>query len=268
MKVNLFLAGFAKSGSSYIYSLLSNQARVSGGLEKEPAFFCFANKKSIDWYHDFYGRNRYLIDGTVEYSMGTGVCDRVFNYNPEAKIIFVIREPLSRAWSHYCHRLKMGEELRTLKEIHHSDLEQDYLVDYSRFKHRIEAWSLIFGPDRVIVFTLDQIENDQKTLCKRLEKFLQIEVDYDVTGIDRNFSRVPRLIWFARFGAVVRRMRVIDWPMPSFLKILLRKMNRRLQSLNLMEADNPEPPFWWREKLTPYLESDISYYNEMVESGK
>ena len=45
MKVNLFLAGFAKSGSSYIYSLLSNQARVSGGLEKEPAFFCFANKK-------------------------------------------------------------------------------------------------------------------------------------------------------------------------------------------------------------------------------
>lgn len=268
MKINLFVAGFAKSGSSYIYSLLSSQEDISGGLEKEPAFFSFKEVNKSDLYHDFYEDRKYLLDGTVEYAMDDRSAERIFEYNQEARIIFVIRDPLSRAWSHYWHKVKMGEEKRTLDEVRKSDLAQDYLVSYGQYQEKINAWLKIFGEDKVIVFTLSQIKNDNVRVCQRLEDFLKIKINYDSDCINENSSKIPRLLWVAKFGAFVRKNRLIDYPIPRLLKKYIRRSNRWIQDVNLRRANNAMPPDWWGKKFRTYLQDEIIYYEKMVGNRK
>ena len=106
-KVNIFIIGAQKSGTSALHSYMLNHREIIGGKVKEINYFNHKEKyaKGDNWYHNqfvkplFYKPKKYFIDSTPQYITDENVAEMIFQYNPNAHIIVLLRNPVERAYS-------------------------------------------------------------------------------------------------------------------------------------------------------------------------
>lgn len=126
-KVNLFIVGQRKCGTTSLHSILveNSNGKVKGSNQrKEPRYWANANLKPIDTYLAHYNtpehkRARYLLDSSTAYTwMNDGIAlERIAKYNPEAKILFIIRNPVDRFFSDFkAYALKQVNKYNTLNK--------------------------------------------------------------------------------------------------------------------------------------------------------
>ena len=107
VKVSLFVVGAQKAGTSALHDYLIKHPSVVGGSKKELNFFNHSENydQGTQWYHDqfkaplFYKPKKIYIDSTPQYLSTADVAQKIYDYNPKAKIVILLREPVSRAYS-------------------------------------------------------------------------------------------------------------------------------------------------------------------------
>jgi hypothetical protein len=107
VKVSLFVVGAQKAGTSALHDYLIKHPSVTGGTIKELNYFNHSEKyaQGTKWYHDqfkaplFYKPKKIYIDSTPQYLSTANVAQKIYDYNPKAKIVILLREPVSRAYS-------------------------------------------------------------------------------------------------------------------------------------------------------------------------
>ncbi|WP_116106192.1 sulfotransferase [Lewinella sp. IMCC34191] len=107
--------------------------------------------------------------------------------SPDAKIIFLIRNPVDRAWSHYRHTIKKGR-IKDYTQDENFDLDdlraflnsegQVLRSDYIRTLH---AYAEVFDPAQIIVGFFDAIVHDPHALLSDIVSF----TGGDASAIDR-----------------------------------------------------------------------------------
>jgi len=122
VKINLIIGGTEKGGTTSLYNLLKEHPKVLMPRAKELHFFSDENyftENDVDYqqYHRmFFGRSykykfklyyKYLSgarifgDASPEYMWWNSAPHRVYQYNPLAKWLILLRNPIDRAFSHY-----------------------------------------------------------------------------------------------------------------------------------------------------------------------
>jgi hypothetical protein len=107
MRVSLFIVGVQKGGTTALDRYLRRSPQVQMALDKEPHFF---DDDALDWEQPDYGllHARFnapaattLIHGeaTPIYSYWPNSIERLQIYNPDAKLILMLRHPSLRAYS-------------------------------------------------------------------------------------------------------------------------------------------------------------------------
>jgi len=114
-KPNLFVAGFARAGSTALASYLSQHPQIFVPAIKEPHFFYPFNKTpqwinlplykyDLKGYNNLYKHKmsyKYRVDASVSYTFYNGIAQRIKEFNPSAIIILIIRDGLQRIVSAY-----------------------------------------------------------------------------------------------------------------------------------------------------------------------
>lgn len=171
---NLFVIGASKAGSSALHAYLKYHPDIRMSNEKEPCFFVDQDELreawpimarrpcSYDWnaYLDLYagGENaRYRGEGSVYYSQAphrSGVPTRIAQATPDARIIYVVREPVSRTIAHYWQRAKEFQDTRNLRAA----VEQDPLYrDTSDYALQLSAYLEVFDPAQIHVVVAEDL---------------------------------------------------------------------------------------------------------------
>ncbi|MFK7782439.1 sulfotransferase domain-containing protein [Psychroserpens sp.] len=106
MKANLFIAGACKSGTTFLHDVLSQQDDVIGANPKEPYFFELPKRiRDVQEYHskyfEAYTNQKYLLDSRHRTMFFSWIPKDLYDYNPESKLIFMLRNPIDRAYSHW-----------------------------------------------------------------------------------------------------------------------------------------------------------------------
>ncbi len=103
MKTLFFLAGAPKSGTSSLAYLLNFHPEIFIPYQKELFFFDFNYHRGIEWYSQFFEQDdsRFIGDATPWYMSWDSVPERISKHFPDARVVFILREPAARAWSHY-----------------------------------------------------------------------------------------------------------------------------------------------------------------------
>ena len=102
-----FIVGAQKAGTSALYSYLEKHPEILVGDEKEIGFFSRDKLygRGPRYYHScfslFTADKSLTIDATPEYLYYPHCAERMYERYPMAKVIVVLREPLSRAFSAY-----------------------------------------------------------------------------------------------------------------------------------------------------------------------
>lgn len=108
-KVNLFIIGEQKCGTSSLHKLLINTQQVLGNSNKECQYFNtekFEKDTRYKNYHKMFEHSNsklynYLLDSTPDYLFSEIALKNLYAYNPNAKIIICLRNPVKRFISAY-----------------------------------------------------------------------------------------------------------------------------------------------------------------------
>lgn len=181
-RVNLFLIGVNKAGTSWLYSLLDQHPAVFMAEEKELYFFGETGRDEerppdLEAYHrhfPFDDNHQYYGDATVMYYRSADVAAQIQRYNPEAKILAIVRDPIDRLQSQYRYHKQIGilEEETTLAAA--LDGRDPKLVNDSHYEETLPPYEEQFGPGQFMVVSLEQGRSEPEALWSELQEFLDL----------------------------------------------------------------------------------------------
>ncbi len=255
-KANLFLVGAMKAGTTGLMDLLGRQEDIYVSPIKEPHFFAeslpkqlydpsrffseenyfkqqfpephhIANLQHPEHYEQLFSlaeNEQYRLEGSTMYLHAPGVAERIFGYNPEAKIIVVTRKPLARAFSHYRMLVGLSQEIRSFQTVMEAEIQQYHqgnlpwysCLHMSFYDSPIETYESYFQEVQVVSFE-DFISNKQKVGAE-LSDFLGVPLDFSMEGVAENKTRTPKAKGLL---FVLKRLGLKDffsWVFPSTFK--------------------------------------------------
>lgn len=179
------LIGAAKSGTTYLSELLNLHPKICLGIEKEPGFFSREKIHENGW--DAYKLNfsnavpdQLTLDCSTSYSRYPqlpGTARRLYSRSPGVKIIYLMRNPVERAYSHYIHR--HAKELFPNKpiKINFDDfIKQDPVcIDSGDYQIQIEQYLKYFRTDSMLLIFLHELKEDKIRVLNQICDFLDIE---------------------------------------------------------------------------------------------
>jgi hypothetical protein len=212
-KVDIFIAGSQKTGSTWLYECFKEHPEIFVPMKDAIHFFTINHDLGNDWYHEWYengDNNQIWCDATPSYIRDPEAAKRIFEYNPNAKIIFVLRNPIDRAFSHYWHMKRKGfisysfEDMLSYNGVGNIDLFQMWFYS-SRYSYLIDPYLAIFPKEQIFFSLFDQLQEDPKTYLKSIFKFCGVENNFEPKILFKNKNSGSR-------GYVVKKTRnPIKW---------------------------------------------------------
>ncbi|WP_103028894.1 sulfotransferase family protein [Salinibacter altiplanensis] len=161
-QVNLFVIGVNKAGTSWLYYLLDHHPDVFMADAKELYYFGSdgpdeERPRTRDAYHrhfPFDQSYQYFGDATVMYYKSAATADEIRAYNPDAKLLAIVRDPIQRLLSQFQYNKQLGliDEATSLSG---ALPDRRYLVRTSHYEETLPAYTDRFGTDQFRVVSLE-----------------------------------------------------------------------------------------------------------------
>jgi len=169
-KVDIFVAGFQKCGTSALCDLLDRHPQIGLSRPKEPAWFSGGTlARSEEEYLRLFPREKELwVDGTTAYSFperASDVARRIHEHNPAARFIFAVRNPVNRVTSALNHRMLENEAAGDLTAAF------ERAVNRSAYHSVISAYLKRFARESILLISMDDLFDSQG---KKIFDFLNL----------------------------------------------------------------------------------------------
>ena len=126
--------------------------------------------KAVEWYKSRFAlpsAPRMTGEDSTRYLFSPAVPYRVRDLMPNARVIFMLRDPVKRAYSQYWHDIKMMRETRSFEA---AISKNPSIVACSTYAPHLRLWFDVLGRERVhVVLFEDFIAHRQKTLDEVLD---------------------------------------------------------------------------------------------------
>ncbi|MCA9363867.1 sulfotransferase domain-containing protein [Candidatus Kaiserbacteria bacterium] len=202
MVVDFIGLGAQKSGTSWVYACLYEHPEVCAPV-KELHFFSrerFSNGK--DWYESHFRRcapEKRSGEFSTSYLYSPEAPARIKEYYPNAKLIAILRNPITRAYSQYRNAIKAGEvskgtSFETYREQEPSCIEQ------GRYVEQLERYYRYFSKEQILVCLYEDIDADKLAFIQSIYRFLDVDATFVPTMLYTrvNTARTPRVVWVDR----------------------------------------------------------------------
>ena len=238
---DFIIGGAPRSGTTWLYQVLDMHPEIfmAKPIKPEPKFFLIDElyEQGIDYYGQMWfqdtGVHKVYGEKTTNYLEATNVAARIKRNLPNVKLIFVLREPVERAFSNYLWSIKNKmekEDFETalfLEDKREKELPKNlrYSRPHANFSRGLYADLLkpyfdLFPREHILCLKFEDIAESADSFIKRVHKFLGVS---------------PRL----EDGNVLGKINAVDrgdsLRMPDHIRDKLRKAytepNRRLALL-------------------------------------
>ncbi len=200
MLPNFIIVGAPKAGTTSLCHYLSEHPLVFMSDPKEINFFskeeienqgvyCKEFKaKNIAEYEDLFASvtdEKAVGEGSVSYLFYPKVAQKIKDALPNVKIVILLRDPISRGFSHYLMDYRLGlvnvpyDEIVNKKSSHkNGDLYYQQYVELGLYYKQVKRYLDYFGRKQVKVYL-------QEDLCRDIKGVL-LDL-YDFFGINKSF---------------------------------------------------------------------------------
>lgn len=185
MKPNYMIIGASKCATTTICNHLRQHPDVCLIACKEPHFFSRDEvyARGFDWYESLYdeaGDKKMRGEGSNTYTMKElfpETVSRLVSYAPELKLIYLVRDPISRIESYWLQKRSHGGE-----EVHYDfntavRVNRDWLVDSSNYWQQINAYRPYFPDERIHIIFYEDFKVNSEAVMHRCFEFLDVDPD-------------------------------------------------------------------------------------------
>lgn len=187
------LIGAMKAGTTSLFHYLGAHPQVATPQYKAPEFFIEeANwHRGLDWYRRQFppvGADVVAVgeasNSYAKYPRYPGVPQRISALLPEARLIYVVREPVTRIRSHYQTRVAEGSEKAPFAEAVFSN---PIYLDYSRYAMQLEQYLAHFRREQLLVITSEELRGQRAATMRRVFAFIGVDPDVTPEELSRDF---------------------------------------------------------------------------------
>ncbi|MEL6440622.1 MAG: sulfotransferase [Cyanobacteria bacterium J06621_8] len=212
MKPNFFIVGQPKSGTTALHQFLQQHPEIFMSGYKEPHFFCADFHLESDQHHgkqlffDFRQESAYLQlfakaktekavgEATANYLYSRVAANKIHNFNPDAKIIILLREPAQYLYSLHSHYAKFTEEnepnfaaalaLERLRQQGKNSsprvMSPSFLFYSERVKYyqQVKRYYDLFPAEQIKIIIYEKFRADNEGIYREILEFL---------GVDQSF---------------------------------------------------------------------------------
>lgn len=238
-KPNFFIIGAAKSGTTSLHDYLSAHPDIFLSDPKEPGFFV----PELDyypgderWYLGLFARagsSRYRGESSTHYSklpVYGGVPERIAGFVDEApRFVYLMRDPVQRAISHYWHSVRKHEEHRSIDEAVRRGVRYRAFSDY---RMQLEPYFDTFGRQCVYALTFEDLVARPRESVAALLEWLDLPPMPAGAALEKKNARPDRIRRVRGRGRLQTFRHSAAWeriaPLaPSWLKRLGRTLSVR-----------------------------------------
>jgi hypothetical protein len=222
--VDFLCVGAAKSGTTWLSENLRQHPDIFIPPRKEIHYFnkFMSEAPEIDsvnyyeptnWYHSFFknaGSQQVCGELSVSYLYFENCAKDIFQYNPNMKIVAILRDPVERAISNYRFFIETGL-LKKNTSFQEAVVAKPLLLERGLYFQQLKRYCDIFPKEQIKVFLYDDIKTRPKLLFKELLDVIGV-CEYYPDTLERKInvtkkSRFRRLNYFMQSAKMFLRKR-------------------------------------------------------------
>lgn len=209
---DFLIIGAAKSGTTTLYEYLCRHPQVFMSTPKEPEFFARDENyaRGIEWYSSLFDNakpDQICGEASTIYTRSPQfphAAARIAQHLPQAKLIYVMRHPVDRAYSHYVQRIKTAQNKQKTLEIQETFEDrihrESFFLDSSNYILQIEQYLPFFPKESFLFLLMEDLIFDLPATLAKVCEFLEIDHTLDLiqgVPITANQAKIHET-WFIR----------------------------------------------------------------------
>jgi hypothetical protein len=285
------IIGAAKSGTSSLFEYLCHHPQVYMSNSKEPDFFAIDEiyNRGIEWYSSLFkdarpdqtcGEASTTYTRLPKYS---NVAQRLARHLPQVKLIYIMRHPVERAYSHHLHEIKCKEQ-KPRKTFEEAIKQRSYLVESGDYMKHIETYLEFFPRKSFLCLLMDDFIQKPAEVLSQICRFIEVDSEIDLVQgqvIVANSAQKDHN-WFIRakmtepFKAIPGVPTLVTW-LPQEVRDVAYELTKKIpfyQSWGERQSYLPPPMLpetrqklleryrQPNQKLAQFLNRDLSHWNQ------
>jgi len=234
-KPNLIIIGAPKTGTTSLHYYLSQHPEIYMSEDKEPHYFCKDLHKEND---EFFGYDKYfrhrsqesyssifqnatnekiIGEASTTYIYSKVAAKQIHDFDPDMKIIAIIRDPLDLAFSWYNYlkflthetadtfeeALKLEKSRKSNQKLIPNCVLYPTSIFYSEivdFDQNLKRFTDLFSRENCKFILFDDLKKDVGSIYKEVLDFLEVDTEFVADFEMQNVSRS------ARFGGMKQKV--------------------------------------------------------------
>ena len=215
-KPRLFFVGAPRCGTSSMTSYLAQHPEIAISTLKETNYFAddldLPKPKSEDEYLGLFEPSeatRILGEGSVLCLYSTVAADRIKAYQPGARILMFLREPVAAAYSWYAQmRFTANEPLDTFEAALDAEAARKkgdrtgmagaavdcpqllYYRDVYSYAPQVERYLHAFDREQLLILSYDDFTSDWRAVYRDVCAFLHVDPEFDQRSGQDQFAGI------------------------------------------------------------------------------
>lgn len=176
------VAGTQKAATTWLYECVNEHPQAHVSTIKEIHFFCddshcgkSRRAKGLDWYlSQFEAGPQCTARGefSIDYMFYPEIAGKLHDLNPQMKIVFILREPMDRAYSAYWMHRRNHADYPPFSDFVQRENE---LVARGLYHDQIQNFRTYFSDDQMLILIYEDIAKDPYAFTSRVFEFLGID---------------------------------------------------------------------------------------------
>lgn len=259
---NLVIIGAMKAGTTSLFNYLAHHPQIAQARDKEVRFF--QDPEHRRWLGEYQSQfspgTRYRMEASPHYTKVPcmpGAADRIAELVPDARLVYLVRDPVERIVAEYVEQLQWRSTTGTLEEeLANAEDPRNWIVAASRYATQLREYRRRFPAEQIKVVDLDVLAARHTETLAEIYEFLGLDPDVAVSvegsrhnTRDEKAAFHPWLITLRR-GPIVRAYHRL----PERPKESLRRLIWRLRTPVAAPALAPATAERLREVLQPEID--------------
>lgn len=297
MYKSLIIGGTNKAGTTSVFEYLKDHPEVKGSFIKQTFFFLDKNlqenlklhanydyREGLDNYLNYfpgeYNGEKYYLEASPDYLYGNESPNLIYDFFKEkkgSKILFILREPVSRFLSFFNYAKQQGLIDKSMSVQEFYELSKNYTNDTNSglrahktgfYSNYIKNYLKLFPKQDILFYFFEDLESDPKAFMQNLATDLAIDSSYynhydfqiknKTSNVrNQNFSKL------FRYGRAWYMKNLFSNPLGvKFANFLRNNITPLYRKLNLMEKERIEI----NETVINSLRDDYSFDKIQLEN--
>lgn len=265
---NLFIVGAAKCGTTSLHYYLDQHPSISMSTVKEPGIFSDQTWRERIVRYEGMLEARAPVRGEsstnyTKHPVFPDVPGRIAEVVPEPKLIYVVRDPLSRCISQWVHNVAAGRESRSLNgALRDFDDPENLYVWCGRYASQIERYLEHFPVSDLLVVDHAKLLDDRLSTLSRVFRFLDVDDSFRSPRFESELNKADTRRQLGTVGARLRRSRVMS--VYRRMPLSWRPSVDRVRRLVLPPIDKPELDDELRSQLSALYDDELIRLAELT----